>query len=673
MTARPATVPRAATVRVAIAAAVADAAAAVAATVAATAATSPATTRTSLQLQPTTTAAASSGSGRFRFARSLNLDAAPLPTSNTVRDVGHRRLDTPLTADGQTGEQAGKTPGANSASGMLDPVAARMLAKVGDFVEPLTRFDRNDLKLVGCAKQMIEVTASDVTTIAFSIRETEGNGALGAGVRAVDTSDQYIAEGRTMLARARKELTPRLESWSRVNGLDMRAAPRAEDVGVTPYPVGHAWRCETCTGRGEVDCGTCNRAGKVNCQTCGARGRTTCSGCGGQKRVSCGGCAGAGGRWVQVETPYFNAADNRQSVRYEQKWEQCATCHGQQRVDCTTCRATGEVTCTTCHGDGRVTCNACHGSGRIACSACAGYGWKHRVAELVTSITRAFSVKHASDVPEIAAVLNRISNADQLAALASTSQPLPRIGDSSFIRETRTSVMVAEAEFMAGGALSLIRGFGPTLEIHDYKNIAGALLSADLAQLEQATKSAKRFPPHFSAELAESLQRTFTSEAHFAIAEKAGFSLIPGAMSKKADRLASGEFKGVASADYIRRAVRAMANGVTRAYTAEMLRWPAFTLFTPVLALPVNWLMWRFAPTNADMPVTTGFILIAIGAALAGHVMATFSLQKRLGGLKLNRVLDGLGLTWIWMGMASIVALTLTPLMSLIGHTIAGV
>ena len=68
---------------------------------------------------------------------------------------------------------------------------ARMLQKVGDFVEPLTRFDKSHLKLISCSDVTVPIVVTQTFEARFSTSTDSGNGALPNGIRDV-TSDKRL-------------------------------------------------------------------------------------------------------------------------------------------------------------------------------------------------------------------------------------------------------------------------------------------------------------------------------------------------------------------------------------------------------------------------------------------------------------------------------------------------
>ncbi len=107
---------------------------------------------------------------------------------------------------------------------------ARMLQRVGDFVEPLTRFDKSHLKLVSCSEISVPIVITQTFEARFGTTTDDGNGKLPSGIRDVSSNGRLEAELETMLDRARQAGSGKLAAWSRSNGSSPEAAPRVGDL-----------------------------------------------------------------------------------------------------------------------------------------------------------------------------------------------------------------------------------------------------------------------------------------------------------------------------------------------------------------------------------------------------------------------------------------------------------
>ena len=78
--------------------------------------------------------------------------------------------------------RADVTAGASSDGGIIMDPGIRLLTKIGDFVEPLTRFDRGHLTLESSQHVNVDVVARQVFRVTFETTHREGNGGLPPGV-----------------------------------------------------------------------------------------------------------------------------------------------------------------------------------------------------------------------------------------------------------------------------------------------------------------------------------------------------------------------------------------------------------------------------------------------------------------------------------------------------------
>ena len=106
-----------------------------------------------------------------------------------------------MTAD--AGEQGFKT----------DP-GIRLLTRIGDFVEPLTRFDRGHLTLESSQHVNVDVIARQGFRVVFETTRSEGNGGLPAGVTQTLDAAATSRDSEAQLAASRAAVPTRLAAWA---------------------------------------------------------------------------------------------------------------------------------------------------------------------------------------------------------------------------------------------------------------------------------------------------------------------------------------------------------------------------------------------------------------------------------------------------------------------------
>ena len=146
--------------------------------------------------------------------------------------------------------------GADSNADPSDP-GARLLVRIGDFVEPLTRFDRSHLSMMESRHDLVPVLARQVFRVRFEASRSEGVGSLPAGVEAVTDSAALERGIEAQLATARVSLQPRLAAWATDHGEDSLARPSVSDCFTPMVPLGCVVACAACEGAG---------SGGVQCQ-----------------------------------------------------------------------------------------------------------------------------------------------------------------------------------------------------------------------------------------------------------------------------------------------------------------------------------------------------------------------------------------------------------------------
>ncbi|HVY87475.1 MAG TPA: hypothetical protein VG942_01310 [Hyphomonadaceae bacterium] len=534
------------------------------------------------------------------------------------------------------------------ASDLADPSAdvsdpgARLLVRIGDFVEPLTRFDRSHLTLAGSEHKLVEVMARQVFRVGFEIVRSEGNGALPQGVTALPDALALSREIDAQLAASRAAVPGKLAHWAEDHGEDPATRPAVEDCFTRLPPLGCTETCGTCTGAGKVNCSVCHGAKDVTCATCDGRGATRCQTCAGGGQVNCAACKGQGARLVQKERKVWDDAIDAERIERYQEMETCSTCTGSGKVSCGKCSGRGEITCARCQGRKVVTCARCSGSGTETCQACDGQGKRYKTAVLTCSIKETFEATPRTAEPDIVEVLKGLGDIDAVLGLSTSTRAVAEANNDTLRRDTLALTPVTSAVIAAGGQNTTIRGFGARQDVRDYRNLAGLLLAGDLDVMETALIPTRRIPPRVTPEMMGALSDMLLSEANYSIAA---------APPRKTGAEMEREFKGVVAGGYIARAAEAMRKGTSRAYWSALMRGPMEALAAPIVIMPLD-LFVRAAGIGARTTLVIACMIATFGAAWLGHVYVVRQLQQLLlpaGTPKIATVLDRMRLTHSWL------------------------
>jgi hypothetical protein len=541
---------------------------------------------------------------------------------------------------------------------------AAMSRRVGEFVERLMHFDKDQIRLLSCTDGAIPIHVVQTYEAEFGTSDEEGPGALPADSARVSGPAELAAELAAMTARAEEAAADRLADWDEAQGSDPCAAPQVGDVFTRANPVGYDTACGDCKGAGQHTCGACDASGTLTCENCGGTGQTSCRSCQGRRETVCSACGGHGGTNRQVERAGWNSATNQRTVTYEAVWEACSRCSGSRTTTCSGCHGSGRTNCAHCLGAGSKTCERCNGQGSNTCARCRGQGELHRIGSVSCKIGASLSVELETEVDEIRSDLASLRDVDRILSLVEDYETESTVDDLVLRRHLWADIAVASADFEVGERRLTIHGYGPDCEIFDYRDIGGALLSDDVEMLESALSKRRGLLP--------ALAQVLRSEAHVEIARHS----VPSAKRRSA---ALGELsnrlQGFASSDHIARVSAAVRKGLSRAYRGRLLRGPVFLLATPLLALPANWVAWSGHFRNHDLAFIVGVMLLTLAMAFAGHLWAVKRLRGLLsthGAVDLSEVLSRTRLGRKWMILAGVVALLLTPVFGAIGRVWAG-
>lgn len=214
---------------------------------------------------------------------------------------------------------------------------ARIAERVGDFVKPLTRFDRDHLNLVACADVRVPLVAVQRFQPEFSTTTHQAVGGLPQGVDVVSGQEALNTALTAMQVLARQQGYSRLSAWVAAHGSDLHAVPALGDVFSPLRAVGYELTCPRCDGAGELKCDACHASGKVRCSRCLGTSKIDCAGCRGKRETACVQCGGSGGQVRQVQNAGWNPVTNQKTVTYESVSEQCPQCRGRRTQTCERC------------------------------------------------------------------------------------------------------------------------------------------------------------------------------------------------------------------------------------------------------------------------------------------------------------------------------------------------
>lgn len=448
-------------------------------------------------------------------------------------------------------------------SDMLDDqLSALVLRRVGDFVEPITRFDRSKLVPVGSAVLLTPFTATQFFEVSFYASTKVNTGSLPAGVTRAGDAAQVTKSANLILGRARTDLPQRLAAWDAASHGATSARLTSQDCFDQPPAIGYDYSCSSCSGRGNITCSECRGQGEVTCTGCRGSKETSCTPCSGNGELICTMCFGAK-KYSECETR--NITDyNTGSTRIEYVYvdRPCMGCHGSGSLRCLGCWGTGKETCWRCRGMGKVECTSCRGTGVISCVRCAGTGWLNTRTTVSCQVNESLEIQPVTDDEEIRRTLRLLRPVDRLSALSGPIAYSGQVQGHRLERRFAGTVSVAVLHLNVEEEVLSIYGFGPHAEIMDFKNVAGALLRGDLNQLNRALAQKRRFGG-VQNDLRIALGQCLESEANVRIVEQ----FVQG--ETHLAHLVRGELQRGIADDYAVEAGRSISMALGRAFRAE--------------------------------------------------------------------------------------------------------
>lgn len=386
-----------------------------------------------------------------------------------------------------------------------------LIARIAQAVEPVTRFDRNNLEFAGATVRTAEGEAVWRQEVTFSQHAVAHAGRLPGAIRNEGNMAQLNAAMGALQVRCEEELPARLNAWMADHAKRFTVLETGH-VFNGPYVHGYEHACGPCNGGGRVSCHGCGGRGNRECSNCNGTTRVRCFSCGGNGRTSCGQCGGRGQWTVQKSKQVYNYSTNSSYTEYYTEYERCWSCGASGQQNCSNCSGNGKVNCLQCT-NGRMTCGTCGGGGQLTCSACGGSGRQHTLRTLSCRVNSDFKARVNDDREEVRKTLATWSMRD-LHALAPLTFQRAGTGKAHAQREYTFTLPTVSVQAGLGTAVRTVIGYGTEARVFDMKGLVSVLLMGDLEALEG---SLSRKPG--ADTLATAMDLVFLSEAHIAIAK----------------------------------------------------------------------------------------------------------------------------------------------------------
>ena len=529
-----------------------------------------------------------------------------------------------------------------------------MAAVVAAHLEPITRFDANDLRAEAPEQALqIPLILQLDQRVTFGANMHSGAAALPGHVSKVADHRALDAE----LERERRTAEAGLESvvgaWVQADaGAYRRFLPADAAFGRPPRAYGVVDTCSACTGCGKVKCSWCRGKGRNDCAPCFSTGRITCSNCEGSRSVSCPACRGRG-RWSEPFTEWRWDESRKENVAiHTNQPRSCDSCSGSGHVSCGRCDYAGKITCLICVGKGHTDCHSCGATGEVNCKPCAASGIVHAWGRVEAEVTRQESLDVQTEDAALAEqVRNRIIRTE-LPGLGALTGVRNEVVSDGLRSSFRLRLDALHAPLVMAGRSFAFYGFGPIPKVVDFGNIAGHMLAGDLLGLEQALAASGRWGVGAGGKLLEQTQLFVESELNLAIAEQvADLKAKPEAAAQRVELA----FKGMVDADYVARAVVALRQAFQRLYGAALWR-PLWTLAglcgagTVALYVAAGHLagVWLMPVVVASIGMALWFVSEWLARRRLRSAFPSEVAKRVLGQLRASRS------PWRWRGVAAL-------------------
>lgn len=440
------------------------------------------------------------------------------------------------------------------ASNVAEGVVASIVAA---HLEPVTRFDRNDIRhLEPEVKSDLALTLSVKQSVYFETECHTGPRRLMLGTINVGGAAALVSQIRDTLARAEHEAADAMQSWvgKDKNGYRRVLAPQ-DTFKIVPGIFGYEYTCTNCRGACNVTCHACSGRGRNDCIPCGANGKINCTSCHGSKRLSCSFCRGQGNWSEQVSTQHWDQSRNMSVTNYHTENKSCGHCGASGKVTCYSCDYAGQVNCYSCYGRGYHNCNTCGSSGKVDCSTCLASGIEHEWATVRARIDHSEILEAHTEDQILHALVHEKLQLSDLPEFGELLDVQHRVSEQTLGSIYSLRLDVLRAPLVAAKRSFVVYGLGPEPTVVDFANLAGVLLEDDLVDLELKVKKASHLGRGRSTELIESTRRFVASELNLLIAEQVSDLKVA---AEETNKKVEQNFKGLVDAAYIKRASKAL-------------------------------------------------------------------------------------------------------------------
>lgn len=535
--------------------------------------------------------------------------------------------------------------------------AGRVAGIVGRHVESVTRFGSDSVRdevpetftrMGGHLTRVHEVT--------IGIETAELSGPLRGDATPLPSHAHMVAGLKTLRDEARTALPARLDHWAALDTVEYRRLLPVNGLlrGFGTL-LGYEFRCGACAGYGQLSCSACSGDGKCPCHSCGTQGKINCYGCHGTRRKNCTSCQGQGSQIEHYSTQTWDSVRSAYFTENKTRWVNCRSCAGGQ-VACTVCDYAGKINCGACSGRGHNDCMTCGATGKVACGRCAATGWCHCVGQLTCKVQGSESLALEHPDSEAKALVRLHIDAARLPDYGALDSVAHRRLDGTSVRsDYRLHIDVASARLLAGGRTFAVLAFGKSLQVFDFRNVAGHLLLGDLERLEQAVSEASRWKRTHEDDLLDTTSLFVESELNLVIAEAA--SQASGL--EETNQAVQTRFQGLVDANYVSRASAAFHGAVGKLFAAQMFEPGLYCIGLVVLA--------ACAMVFARWPVGWPPAWTALGAGVlvwaAVEIRVRRQLRRRFPadiGQRMTAQIDKSRFSWRVRALAMAVATALT-------------
>lgn len=495
------------------------------------------------------------------------------------------------------------------------PSAGRISDTVGAHLEPVTRFDRNDITQDAPDLRIaVDLTVTLVQKVAFDVVWSAGPRHLPKDITLLGNGTRLKVELNTQLNLARAGCDDALRAWvSQDPTAYRRVLPPDAAFRHTPGRYGIEFTCQNCYGKCQVECDGCAGVGKTTCHGCHGAGTVHCHQCGGTSRITCTGCFGSGHYTEQVSEQRWDGVSNSFVTDYKPVNRPCLSCSGSGSTHCVSCTF-GQAQCPTCAGKRTVTCKGCAGAGCFDCAPCQATGIQHEWAAVTATVGVAEELTFGLvDAPLQTIIRERIAPG-ALPDYGSYLEAHHVVDKMALGSRYELRIDALYARLHAAARQVAVYAIGPKAQVLDFVNIAGHLLEDDLVTLERAAEPVSMWARPKDSALLFALKQFVDSELNLLIAEQSG--------AQRAATAVEANFRSMVDAAYVVRATVALRNGFNRLYGADL---PRTALWVVGGAGALSALVYAFGPAHYGAWNCTGWGVLGGALAWVGVEMASLS------------------------------------------------